>query len=83
MIESRPAEKDLGITVDEKLDMSQECELAPQKASCILGCIKRNVANMLREVIVPLYSTLVRGELCLALGFPIQERHGPVRVDPE
>ena len=49
--------------VDKRLNMSQECELAAQKTNHILGCIKGSVANKLREVILPLYSALMRPHL--------------------
>ncbi|PKU40032.1 hypothetical protein llap_9661 [Limosa lapponica baueri] len=83
-IESNPAEKDLRVLVDEKLDMSCKCAIATQKANCILDCIKTSVANWSREVIVPLCSSLVRPHLeYRVLIWSPQEGHGPVRVCPE
>ncbi|GAB0207082.1 mitochondrial enolase superfamily member 1 [Grus japonensis] len=86
-IESSPEEKDLGILIDEKLNMSRQCALAAQKASRVLGCIKRGVTSRSREVILPLYSALVRpptwSTVSSSLGAPVQERHGAVGESPE
>jgi len=62
-MKSSPVEKDLGVLMDEKLDMSQRCMLAALKVNGILGCIKSSMASRLREGILPLYSALVRPHL--------------------
>ena len=53
----------MGLLVDGKLDMSQQCALTAHRANQILGCIKTSVASRLREVILPLYSVQVRSHL--------------------
>ncbi|KAK4812268.1 hypothetical protein QYF61_012943 [Mycteria americana] len=86
VIESSPAEKDLGVLVDEKPDMSRQRALAAQKANRILGCIKSSVGSRLREAILPLCSALVRpppAVLPPALEPSAPEGHGAVGAGPE
>jgi len=51
LLERRSVKKDLGVLVDKRLAMSQQCPLTAKKANGTLGCITRNVASRVKELL--------------------------------
>ena len=56
-------EKDLGVLISHDLKSARHVDQAVLKANRILGMVSRNIENKTKEIILPLYRTLVRPHL--------------------
>ena len=56
-------EKDLGVIVDSELKFRKHCAAAVKKANMKLGMIKKSFACLDEDVLLPLYTSLVRSHL--------------------
>ncbi|KAJ7428342.1 rna-directed dna polymerase from mobile element jockey-like [Pitangus sulphuratus] len=77
-LEGSSSEKDLGVLVSNKLSMSQQCVLVAKKANGVLVYIRKSIDSRLREVILSLYSALMRPHLecCVQFWAPQDKRCG-------
>ncbi len=68
-VESVQCVKDLDVSVASSLKFSQQCKDAAGKANRMLGFTNRNVSFKSKDVILPLYTSLVRPQLEYAVQF--------------
>lgn len=62
LVERRSAEMDLGVLVDNRMRMNQQCAIVA-KVSVIVCCIKKSMDSRLRDVILSLCFALMRTHL--------------------
>ena len=53
-------EKDLGVTMNANMKVSEQCRIAASKGNQALGMIRRNITYKEKSLILPLYKAIVR-----------------------
>ena len=69
-------EKDLDITFSADMKVSEQCGIAASKGNQILGLIRRTVTYKEKQLIIPLYKTIVRPHLeyCIKAWRPYRKK---------
>ena len=69
-------EKDLGLSISADMKVSEQCGIAASKGNQIRGLIRRNIVYKEKELIIPLYTTIVRPHLeyCIQAWRPYRKK---------
>ena len=63
VLQKTSKEKDLGVTISADWKVSEQCGIAARKGNQLLGMIKRNITYREKNLIIPLYKSIVRPHL--------------------
>ena len=65
-------EKDLGVSMNANMKVSEQCRIEASKGNQVLGMIRRNITYKEKSLIVPLYKAIVRPHLeyCIQAWIP-------------
>ena len=56
-------EKDLGVSMNANMKVSEQCRIAASKGNQVIGMIRRNITYKEKSLIVPMYKPIVRPHL--------------------
>ena len=56
-------EKDLGVTMNANMKVSEQCRISASNGNQVLGMIRRNITDKERSLIISLYKAIVRPDL--------------------
>jgi len=75
-MDSSSVERDLGLLVDNKLNISEQCAAVAKTANRMLGCTNKGITSRDKQVIIPLCSALVRPHLenCVQFWCPLYKK---------
>ena len=69
-------ENDLGLIISADMKVSEQCGIAAAKGNQIIGLIRRNIVYKEKELLIPLYKTIVRLHLeyCIQAWRPTRKK---------